>query len=193
MFLIFAVSVFAIDIPSHPYQTPAQQQDPYPPKNSMGEKMKKLAGALLLICASVGLVYGQAMTMKPKAAPAGPSVSDAVKQLEHDWTDAMKAGDADKVAAIIGDDWVGIGPDVTTQTKAQFIASIKAGDYKITSSDFGPMTVKIVGGVAIVQGSDTEKSTTKGKDSSGKYVWMDVFTKRGDNWVAVRSVVALVK
>jgi hypothetical protein len=73
------------------------------------------------------------------------------------------------------------------------VAGIKSGDYKIASFDFGPMTVKIVGGLAIVQGTDTEKSTTKGKDSSGKFLWMDVFTKRGDNWVAVRSVDAAVK
>jgi ketosteroid isomerase-like protein len=155
--------------------------------------MKKLAGALLLICASVGLVYGQAMTMKPKAAPATPSISATIKQLEHDWTDAMKAGDADKVAAILADDWTGLGPDGTSQTKAEFIAGIKSGDYKLASFDFGPMSVKVVGGVAIVQGSDTEKSTTKGKDSSGKYLWMDVFAKRGDNWVAVRSVDAMAK
>ncbi len=105
----------------------------------------------------------------------------------------MKAGDGDKVAAILGDDWVSIGPDGSTQTKAQFVASIKAGEYKLASFDFGPMTVKVVGGVAIVQGTDTEKSTTKGKDTSGKYLWMDVFTKRGDNWVAIRSVDAAVK
>jgi ketosteroid isomerase-like protein len=153
--------------------------------------MKKLAGTLLLICASVGLVYAQ--TMKPTAKPAGPSISDSVKQLEHDWTDAMKAGDADKVAALLGDDWVSIGPDGTKETKAQFVAEIKSGDDKIASFDFGPMDVKVVGGVAIVQGTDTEKSTTKGKDSSGKYLWMDVFAKRGDKWVAVRSVDAMAK
>jgi hypothetical protein len=45
----------------------------------------------------------------------------------------------------------------------------------------------------VVQGSDTEKSMTKGKDSSGKYAWMDVFVNRDDKWVAVRSQSALVK
>jgi ketosteroid isomerase-like protein len=155
--------------------------------------MKKLAGVLLLICASVGIVYGQAMTMKPAAKPATPSISATIKQLEHDWTDAMKAGDGDKVAAILADDWTGVGPDGAKQTKAEFVAGIKAGDFKIASLEFGPMDVKVVGSVAIVTGSDTEKSTTKGKDSSGKYIWMDVFAKRGDSWVAVRSVVATTK
>ncbi len=35
------------------------------------------------------------------------------------------------------------------------------------SVDLGPMDVKVIGSVAIVQGSDTEKSSTKGKDISG--------------------------
>jgi hypothetical protein len=34
---------------------------------------------------------------------------------------------------------------------------------------------------------DTKKSMADGKDTSGKWAWMDVFEKRGDKWVAVRS------
>jgi uncharacterized protein (TIGR02246 family) len=153
--------------------------------------MKKFAGAFLLICASVGLVYAQGS--KPAAKPAGPSVADAVKQLEHDWSDGMQAKDTDKIAAILADDWVSIGLDGTKSTKKEFLASIKAGEYALASFDFGPMDVKVIGSVAIVQGSDTEKSMTKGKDSSGKYVWTDVFANRGGKWQAVRSQNSAVK
>ena len=156
--------------------------------------MKKFAGALLLICATAGLVYAQ--TKKAPAAPAktaGPSVSDSVKQLEHDWTDAMKAKDTDKLDQLLADDWVSIGFDGAKSTKKEYLASVKAGDYVLTSFDFGPMDVKVVGSTAIVQGSDTETSTTKGKDSSGKYVWTDVFANRGGKWQAVRSQNAMVK
>jgi hypothetical protein len=38
-----------------------------------------------------------------------------------------------------------------------------------------------------VTGSDTEKSMDKGKDSSGKYVWTDVFVKENGKWRAVSS------
>ena len=153
--------------------------------------MEESLGAILLVCACVGLAFAQA-SKTPAKAPAGPSISDSVKQLEHDWTDGMIAGDTDKVGAILADDWVSIGPDGTTQTKTAFLAEIKSGGYKLTSFDFGPMTVKVIGSVAIVQGSDTEKSMTKGKDSSGKFVWMDVFANRGGKWQAVRSQNAMV-
>jgi ketosteroid isomerase-like protein len=151
--------------------------------------MKKLAGAVLLVAACVGLAFAQAQTPPPK----GPSVAQVVKQLEHDWTDAAKAGDADKLSQIIADDWAGIGYDGTKETKQSMLAGVKSGSDKLESFEFGPMDVKVIGSVAVVQGSDTEKSTTKGKDSSGKYVWMDVFVKREGKWVAVRSQSAMVK
>jgi len=45
-----------------------------------------------------------------------------------------------------------------------------------------------LGSVAVVQGTNSEKSTTTdGKDSSGKYAWMDVFVKRDGKWLIVRS------
>lgn len=73
------------------------------------------------------------------------------------------------------------------------LADVKSGASKVETFAFGPMDVKVLGNVAVVQGSDTEKSTSAGKDSSGKYLWMDVFVKRDGKWVAVRSQTAMVK
>jgi len=146
--------------------------------------MKKLAGAALFVCACVGLVFAQTQTQP---------VSQAIQQLEHDWVAAAKAGDADKLGQILADDWAGMGYDGKKQTKQGLLADIKSGASKLESFEFGPMDVKVIGSVAVVQGSDTEKSTTNGKDSSGKWVWMDVFVKRDGKWLAVRSQTAMVK
>lgn len=151
--------------------------------------MKKLVGAVLLVSACVGLAFAQAQTPPAK----GPSVAETVKQLEHDWVDATKAGDTDKLGQILADDWAAIGYDGSKQTKQSYMADWKSGKSKLESFEFGPMDVKVLGSVAVVQGSDTEKSTTNGKDSSGKFAWMDVFAKRDGKWVAVRSQTAMVK
>jgi uncharacterized protein (TIGR02246 family) len=144
----------------------------------------KLVAAVLLVSACFGLAFAQS-----QAPPAkGPSGAEAVKQIEHDWVDAVKAGDADKVSEILADDWIGVGYDGTRETKKNHLAEMKSGTAKLESFEFGPMDVKVLGSVAIVQGSNTEKSTTTdGKDSSGKYAWMDVFVKRDGKWVIVRS------
>lgn len=151
--------------------------------------MKKLAGAVLLVSACVGLAFARAQTPPAK----GPSVAQAIKQLEHDVGDALKAGDIDKLSQILADDWTGISYDGSKETKQSFLAGVKSGAEKVESFEFGPMDVKVMGSVAVVQGSDIEKSTTKGKDTSGKWVWMDVFAKRDGKWVAVRSQSAMVK
>jgi ketosteroid isomerase-like protein len=155
--------------------------------------MKKLIETLLITCVGVGMAFAD--TPSPTAAPTakGPSVSQAIKQLEQDWTDAMKAGDADKLGQIVADDWIGLTYEGGKETKQSLLAGVKSGKDKAESIENGPMNVKVLGSVAVVQGSDTEKSMTNGKDSSGKFVWMDVFVKRDGNWVAVRSESTMVK
>jgi ketosteroid isomerase-like protein len=147
--------------------------------------MDKIAAAVLLAFAWAGVSVAQA-----QATPAG--AAEAVKQVEHDWGAAAKAGDAGKLGQILADDWIGVGYDGKRATKESILADLKSGALKVESFEFGPMDVKVLGNVAVVQGSDTEKSTTSGKDTSGKWVWMDVFEKRGGKWVAVRSQSAKV-
>ncbi|MGO9641069.1 MAG: nuclear transport factor 2 family protein [Candidatus Acidiferrales bacterium] len=151
--------------------------------------MKEFVGVVLLACACAGLVFAQTQT--PPANDS--SIAQAVKQVEHDWTDAMIAANVDKLDQILADDWVAIGPDGSSETKAAYLADMKSGTLKIETFDFGPMDVKVLGNVAVVQGSDTEKSSYKGKDTSGKWAWMDVFVKRNGKWVAVRSQNAKVQ
>ncbi|MDP9338235.1 MAG: nuclear transport factor 2 family protein [Acidobacteriota bacterium] len=152
--------------------------------------MRKLALAASLISAFAGVSVAQE---KPAPAAKAPSVSAAIKQLEHDWTDATKAGDTDKLGQIIADDWAAVGPDGAKMTKQSYLESYKSGKSKLESFEFGAMDVKVLGNTAVVQGSDTEKSMGDGKDTSGKYVWTDVFVKRDGKWVAVRSQLAKVK
>ncbi len=152
-------------------------------------KMKKLIGAVLFACVCVGLVLA-----RPAEAPSeSPSVADTLKQLEQDFGDAIKAVDANKLNQILADDWVNLGGGGRILTKEGFLRDLKSGNDKLESFELGPMDVKVLGNVAVVQGSATEKRTTRGQDWSGKTVWTDVFVKRGDKWVIVRSHSAKVK
>jgi hypothetical protein len=79
------------------------------------------------------------------------------------------------------------------QRSRVFLGDVKSRKDKAESVEFGPMDVKVLGNVAVVQGGDTEKSVTNRKDTSGKWGWMDVFVKRDGKWVAVRSQSTMVK
>jgi ketosteroid isomerase-like protein len=151
--------------------------------------MHKIAAAVLLAFAWAGVSVAQAQASPTK----GRGAAEAVKQAEHEWVDAAKAGDADKLGQVLADDWVALGYDGKKATKQSILADVKSGKQKLESFEFGPMDVKVLGNVAVVQGSDTEKSSASGKDTSGHWVWMDVFENRDGKWVAVRSQSAKVK
>jgi ketosteroid isomerase-like protein len=139
--------------------------------------MKRTVGALLTIC--IGALA--------LADTRAPSTAETLKQLEGDWAVAIKAGDGEQVSRILGDDWVEVSNDGRKITKEQLIAGVKSGRVKVESIVFGPMDVKVLGDVAVVQGSHVEKSTTNGQRISGEVVWMDVFANRDGKWVVVRS------
>ena len=143
--------------------------------------MKRLAGALVTICI-VTLAFADAW-----AATEGERTAESLKQLERDWADAEKADDSDKFGRIVADDWIGVDNDGRTITKQQLIAHIKSGKGKTESVELGPMDVKLLGDVGVVQGSDIEIGTKNGKHTSVRIIWMDVFVNRDGKWLCVRS------
>ncbi len=147
----------------------------------------KILSVVLLVFACLAPAYGRSKKSTTM------TTADELRQLERNWTAAMEAANSNQLNQILADDWTGLYTDGSKLTKQQYLSELKAGEMKLQSFDFGPMDVKVIGSVAVVQGSDTEKSSMKGKDTSGKWVWMDVFEKRDGKWEAVRSEVAKVQ
>jgi uncharacterized protein (TIGR02246 family) len=124
----------------------------------------------------------------PEAANSGtPSVEQTLMQLERDWSQASLKKDIDALNRIMADDWVNIDFQGRTLTKTQTIASLKSGLPATQAAGLGEMKVRVFGDSAIVTGSDTGKSTSKGKEVIEKYLWTDVFVRRNGRWQAVAS------
>jgi len=133
-----------------------------------------------LVALSVVAFFGQAQADTT-------SVQQTLMQMERDWGQASAKNDTAAVDKLVADDWVGIDFEGKSITKAESIAEMKSGASTTQSYEIGPMKVRVLGNTAVVTGSDTEKSTYKGKDSSGKYVWTDVWAMRDGRWQAVAS------
>jgi ketosteroid isomerase-like protein len=143
--------------------------------------MKRLVAALLTMC------IGALALADTRIAAEGERTAETLKQLERDWADAEKTSDGERIGRIVADDWAGVDNDGRKLTKERLIAHIKSGKDKIESVELGPMDVTVLGDVAVVQGSDTEKGTANGEHTSVEIIWMDVFANRGGKWVCVRS------
>ncbi len=128
-----------------------------------------------------------AISSLPARGADTKGVEEAIIQMEKDWTEAGIKKDAAAFDRIVADDWISVDFEGNVVNKAAAIADLKSGASSSASVDLGELKVRVYGDTAIVIGSDTEKSTYKGKDSSGHYVWTDVFVKRNGRWQAVSS------
>lgn len=124
---------------------------------------------------------------KAGSAKTNVSVEQSLMQMERDWNNALLAKDYKTLGRIMADDWIAIDYRGLTVTKAESIAELKSGESSNQSVELGEMNVRVFGNTAIVMGSDTEKSEYHGKDSSGRYAWMDVFVKRSGRWQVVAT------
>jgi hypothetical protein len=148
--------------------------------------MKRTMAALLTICiGTIALADTRAPTNTPTTE--GESTAETLRQLERDWAVAIKTGDGERIGRILGADWIEVSNDGRKLTREQLIAGVKSGRVKVESIEFGPLDVKVLGDVAVVQGSHVEESTANGQHVSGEVVWMDVFANRNGKWVVVRS------
>ena len=110
----------------------------------------------------------------------------ALLQIEREWADAETKKDVAWFEKALADDWAANGDGQITK-KAQFVADLKSGSSKVESISLEDMRVLIFGETAVVHGLYTEKSNSKGKDTSGQYRWTDIFAKRDGRWQCVSS------
>jgi ketosteroid isomerase-like protein len=110
-----------------------------------------------------------------------------LKQLEQDWLDAYRDGDAEKMGRILADDFVGRWGDGSTTDKRGTVEPVRTGAEKHSANQLVECKVRIYGDTAVVTGIQTEQSVLEGRDGSGTYSYTDIFVKRHGNWQIVAS------
>lgn len=120
-----------------------------------------------------------------EALPMGEG-EQALLGIERDWAAALPKTDLATLQKILANDWA-VNMNGPILTKTQFLAELKSGAIKYESVTNANMRPVVFGDIAVVEGSDTEKSNFRGKDSSGTYHWIDVYAKRNGRWQCVAS------
>ena len=124
----------------------------------------------------------------PNAQSQDPAVVAAIKKFENDLGNAMVASNIEKINQAYADDWATLASSGEKFTKEGLLQDFKSGNHKLMAFEDGPMNVQVLGDVALVQTSVTEKRIQDGKDISGQFVFMDLLKKRGGQWVIVRTL-----
>src|SRR5437660_8045855 len=129
-----------------------------------------------------------ALAQSSDAAKPNPDIEKAVMKMEQDMSAALTKPDAEAAAKMLADSFYAVNPDGTTQGKAEFLADLKSGKFKLESNKLDDMMVHAANAdIAIVTYRSTDKGSYDGHDLSGQYRWLDVLAKRGGTWQFIVS------
>jgi ketosteroid isomerase-like protein len=133
-------------------------------------------------------VVGLALLTLAAEVDAAPPTRDEAEliRLERDYARALVAKDRAFLMAFYAPDWRG-GNWMGFWTKSTMLKSLMDRRYVVKSMKLRDLKVRVVGDVGIVQGVDDEVTSMGGRDTSGRWVFTDVFARRGGRWVAIAS------
>jgi ketosteroid isomerase-like protein len=142
--------------------------------------------ALLLLCVLVSAAGGQTSTSSATLTGEQSGPEHSIQEMENSWGEAVKNKDSAALDNILAEDRVGRYPYYTL-TKNEELEHVRKGDFNITSLTTSDLKIRVFGDAAVVTGSDDEKGSYNGKDTSGRYLWMDVLIGRNETRKYVAS------
>jgi uncharacterized protein (TIGR02246 family) len=108
-------------------------------------------------------------------------IEQLVRQLNDDWVKAMMRGDAETLDRVMADDFFFTYP-LEGDDKAQFIADVTSGDLKIAHITREQINVRVFDHTAVLTARDSATWLYHGRELSGHYKILSVFTRRSGRW-----------
>ncbi len=111
-----------------------------------------------------------------------------LRQLNDEWVKALVRRDAATLERIMADDFVFAYP-LEGDDKAQFLDDVLSGDLLVEHLSRENVSVRIWGQTAVLTGRDSVKWIYKGRELSGHYKIIHVYSQRNTLWqlVAVQA------
>jgi len=110
-----------------------------------------------------------------RAQPIAGATAKAIAGLEDQWTQSQRTNNADQLAPLLADKFIGIGTDGTVSNRDKELADAKA--TKFSSVTIEDLHVAVFGQTAVA----TMVFKAKGTDENGKP--MDVNALWADTWM----------
>ncbi len=121
-------------------------------------------------------------------APAHQSsriqTEQTLRQMNDDFVKALVRADRATLERIMADDFFLAYP-MEGDDKDQFIGDVVSGDVRVEFLTRENVSVRIWGSTAILTGKDSAKWYYKGRDFSGHYKIINVYSLRDDRWQLV--------
>jgi ketosteroid isomerase-like protein len=119
------------------------------------------------------------------------STKSLISALERAWNQAYKMGDAKALNAILDESIVLVNDDGSVQTKAEFMASVRATAAQPGAQEqqIAPesITVRVFGSTAIATGIFRAKGMEGGKAYVRSERFIDTWIEKNGHWVCVAT------
>jgi len=115
-----------------------------------------------------------------------------VLALEKAWNHALEEKDTKALEQLLASTLVSIDSDGSIASKAEFLASIKAPDYKPSQVVTEQTNVQVYGNAAVVTGIFRVKEIKNGKSRVRRERFTDVWVKAGVGWQCVATQSTLI-
>ena len=119
--------------------------------------------------------------MERSAAEQAIEVEQHVRQLNDDWVKALVRADGETLNRIMADDFIFTYP-LEGDDKAQFITDVTSGHLKIEHISREQTNVRVFGNTAVLTSRDSATWLYHGREFSGQYKIIKVFTERNGRW-----------
>jgi ketosteroid isomerase-like protein len=108
-----------------------------------------------------------------------------IENLESQWLKAMMQNDVATVNRLLADDYLGINPDGTLQTKADALAQQRSGTMKVSNIDPENVKVRVYGDTAVVTSRVAVQGHDGNRDIGGRYHYTHVYSRKSGDWKIV--------
>jgi ketosteroid isomerase-like protein len=108
-----------------------------------------------------------------------------IENLESQWRAAVMQNDVATVNRLLADDYLGINPDGTLETKADAVALQRSGTMKISSIEPENIKVRVYGDTAVVTSRVDVQGHNGDRDVGGRYHYTRVYSHKSGEWKIV--------
>jgi ketosteroid isomerase-like protein len=108
-----------------------------------------------------------------------------IENLESEWRTAAIRNDVATASRLLADDYLGINPNGTLETKADALAARRSGTLKISSIEPDNVKVHVYGDTAVVTSQVEVQGREGERDISGRYHYTRVYSHKSGEWKIV--------
>ncbi|HYJ89205.1 MAG TPA: nuclear transport factor 2 family protein [Pyrinomonadaceae bacterium] len=124
----------------------------------------------------------------PDEQPAEPlsklEVEQLLRQTNDEWVKALVRGDGETLGRIMAEDFFFAYP-MEGDDKNQFIGDVVSGDIRVEYLNRENVGVRVWGDTAVLTAKDSAKWYYKGRDFSGHYKIIHIYSHRDGKWQLV--------